>query len=285
MKRAFWIWNIPQCERGDPLEIAGAAVNASLSDVFVKVADGPVKFGVYSGKDVVPDVVKALKAVGVHVWGWQYVYGNNPTGEANIATSRIKELGLDAFIVDAEQEFKKAGFAARAETYLKKLRADNPGVTVAFSSYRFPQYHMDFPWSVFFKYCDINMPQVYWLDAQNSAHQTKVCISRFREMSNLPLMPAGPAWKQGGWAPSLAEIQDFERVCQESGIELVSYWSWEHCRRDLPHLWPQKPVEVIKDPAQDRLVAVEKKVGDLERVVNSLSVVINDLKSILRSAA
>jgi len=285
MRKAFWIWNIPNCEGGDPLLIAGEAVKAGLTDVFVKVADGPIKFGVYSKVDKVPAVVAALKAVGVRVWGWQYIYGNNPTGEADIATARIKELGLDGYIVDAEMEFKKAGWGARAETYLSRLKANNQDVTIAFSSYRYPHYHPEFPWAVFFKYCDINMPQVYWLQAHNASQQTQASIERFRSMSTLPLMPAAPAWKENGWAPTLAEIEGFEKVCESYKIELVSYWSWEHCRRDLPHLWP-KPVVVAPPPppppSDDRMSRIEKKIIDLEKVLAGLSSVVTDLAALVR---
>lgn len=292
MKRAFWIWNIPNCEGGDPLAIAAVAHRAGLTDVFIKVADGPLKFGVYAGKDLVPGVVQALKAVGIKVWGWQYVYGNDPAGEERIATARIKELGLDAFIVDAESEFKKAGWAARAETYLSKLKANNTNCTIAFSSFRFPHYHPEFPWAVFFKYCDINMPQVYWLQAHNAAAQTQACFERFKAMqalhgkAQLPIWPAGPTWKENGWRPSLAEIQDFEKVATNFGAPLVSYWSWEHCRRDLPDLWPadQLPTPPLPPTVDtgERLERLEQKLSDLDRVVADLSRVLADLKAILK---
>lgn len=282
MKKAFWIWNIPNCEHGDPLAIAAVAVKAGLSDVFVKVADGPVRFGIYNGKDLVPSTAAALKAVGVRVWGWQYVYGNDPIGEEKVATARIKELGLDGFIVDAEAEFKKAGWGARAETYLSRLRANNPTVTAAFSSYRYPHYHPEFPWEVFFKYCEINMPQVYWLQAHNSGYQTQVCIDKFKSMSNLTLMPAGAAWKENGWKPTLAEAQEFERAAEKNGVELVSYWSWEHCRRDVPELWPLEAVPPAPPPPDTRLSLIEKKVLGLEKVLADLSMVVSDLKTILK---
>ena len=290
MKRAFWIWNIPNCEGGDPLKIAAVAHRAGLTDVFVKVADGPIKFGVYNKVDLVPGVIAALKAVGIRVWGWQYVYGNDPAGEERIATSRIKEFGLDGFIVDAEMEFKKAGWGARAETYLSRLKANNPKVTIAFSSYRWPHYHPEFPWAVFFKYCDINMPQVYWLQAHNAGSQTRTTFERFRVMSTLPIWPAGPAWKEGGWAPTASELKEFEEVSASYGAPLVSYWSWEHCRRDLPHLWPEDVVVPPPLPPppppppceEDRLAKLETKISDLEKALQELNKVLADLKAILK---
>lgn len=281
MKRAFWIWNIVNCEGGDPLKIAAAAHKAELTDVFIKVADGPYKFNVKDGKDLVPAVVQALRGMGIHAWGWQYVYGINPAGEEKVATQRIKELGLDGFIVDAEVEFKAPGFGARAETYLKALRANNPGLTIAFSSFRFPHYHMEFPWSVFFKYCDINMPQVYWEQARNAGHQTQVSIEKFRAISNLPLWPVGATYKWNGWRPTLSEVQDFDRVAESMGIETVSYWSWEHCRRDLPELWPQRPEPENTDDRLDeierRIAALKVPISELKNAVTKLETMVSNL--------
>jgi hypothetical protein len=275
MKRGFYLWNIPNCENGDPAVIAGTAVNAGLSDVFVKVADGPYRFNVTEkGRDLVPDVVAALRAVGVRVWGWQYVYGYNPAAEAKVAAARINELKLDGFIVDAEQEMKKNG-ASAATRYLKDLRAATRELELAVSSYRFPHYHMDFPWAPYLTYCDVNMPQVYWLQAHNSADQTRICFERFRSMSQLPIMPTGPAWKENGWRPSLSEIQEFERVSASFGAPLVSYWSWEHCRRDLPELWPKAPVP------DDQLATIEKKVTAAEQLLATLSVSLTEIRTLL----
>lgn len=279
VRRAFWIWNIPNCEGGDPLRIAAEAHNAGLTDVFVKVADGAVKFGVYNKVDKVPAVVQALRGVGIQVWGWQYVYGANPAGEEAVATQRIRELGLDKYIVDAEVEFKQPGYASRAETYLSRLKANNPGVTIAFTSFRFPHYHMEFPWATFFKYCDINIPQVYWEKAHNSGEQTRICIERFRSMASPRLMLAGPAYKWNGWQPTLSEIKEFEQVAESFGIELVAYWSWEHCRRDLPELWPTKPAV----PVDDRLVELEKRIAAIKVPISELKNAVAKLETIIEN--
>lgn len=286
MKRAFWIWNIQNCEGGDPLAIAAAANQAGLSDVFVKVADGVVKFGIDKARnyDRVPAVVQALRGVGIRVWGWQYVYGQQPEYEEKVATQRIQELKLDGFIVDAEAEFKKPGFGKKAETYLSRLKVNNPGVTIAFSSFRFPQYHLEFPWQVFLKYCDLNMPQVYWLQAHNAGAQMQLCYDRFWAMTKMPMWPAGPAWKENGWRPSLSEIREFEKVAAENGIEQVSYWSWEHCRRDLPELWPQaeKPKDPeVPQPVDNRLAEIEKRIAALKVPISELKTAVSKLETLV----
>jgi hypothetical protein len=292
MNRAFWIWIIKETEGGDPLAIAAAAHRAGLTDVFVKVADGVNKYNITGGKDLVPGTVAALRAVGVRVWGWQYCYGANPVAEEAVATARIRELNLDGYIVDAEVEFKKPGYDKNAEKYLSLLKQHNPNVKIAFSSYRFPHYHPEFPWAVFYKYCDINMPQVYWLQAHNAGEQTETCFQKFEAMGKLPIIPAGPAWKENGWRPTPQEQKDFEAVAERYGATLVSYWDWQQCRRDLPELWPADVVTppptpptppTPPPPATDsRLTALELKIQDLEKALADLTKVLIDLKAILK---
>lgn len=288
MKRAFWIWNIQNTEGGDPLAIAAVAHRAGLSDVFVKVADGVFKFGIdkTTKVDRVPAVVQALRGVGVRVWGWQYCYGQQPEYEEKVATQRIQELKLDGFIVDAESEFKAPGMGKKAEIYLSRLKANNAGVTIAFSSFRFPHYHMEFPWDVFFKYCDLNMPQVYWLQAHNAGQQMQICYDKFWAMTKLPMWPAGPAWKENGWRPSLAEIQEFEDVAEKNGIDRVSYWDWEQCRRDLPEFWPQaelpeEPEPTNPCPPDDRLADIEKRIAALKVPISELKVAVSKLETLV----
>jgi hypothetical protein len=110
-------------------------------------------------------------------------------------------------------------------------------------------------------------------------------------MSNLPILPAGPAWKENGWRPTLAEIQDFERIAASYGAPLVSYWSWEHCRRDVPELWPADvitpppPPPPLPPPVEDetRLWQLEKKIQDLEEALIELTQVLSDLSALVKT--
>jgi hypothetical protein len=88
--------------------------------------------------DQVPAVVEALRALGIQAWGWQYVYGSDPIGEARMAVRRIQQFNLDGFVIDAEAEYKQPGRAARRETLYERLRKACPNLPLALSSYRFP---------------------------------------------------------------------------------------------------------------------------------------------------
>lgn len=107
----MWIWNLSRCEGGDPKRIVQAALAAGLSHVIVKIADGTYGFNPdRKNPDTLP-VIRELQSAGITVWGWQYVYGDNPGQEA------IRETGVTGFVIDAEVEYKEDGKAAAAKVY------------------------------------------------------------------------------------------------------------------------------------------------------------------------
>ncbi len=94
--KGMMIWKIPSCEAGNATQIASVAKAAGFTHVLIKIADGIYSYNVNNTTkvDLAPPVVSALRAQGIQVWGWHYVYGNNPVGEAQIAVKRTKALGL-----------------------------------------------------------------------------------------------------------------------------------------------------------------------------------------------
>ena len=89
--KGFFIWKIPYCEGGDPQAIAEAAYLAGFSHVLIKVANGPWRYNFdENGNDLVPPVVGALKAKGIDVWGWHYVFGDLPEAVGvNLVLARL----------------------------------------------------------------------------------------------------------------------------------------------------------------------------------------------------
>jgi hypothetical protein len=238
--KGFFIWKIPSCEGGSADAIATQAQIAGLTFVVIKIADGAVSSNYDSARslDYIPPVALALKAAGIQVWGWQYIYGNDPLGEARKATERLQALQLDGIVIDAEAEFKLSGKAAAAKKYMAQMRAAFPSLPMALSSYRFPTYHTDFPWSSFLQYCDYNMPQVYWEQAHNAGTQLTRCVREFQALNPYrPVLPTGPGYKTGGWAPTEADTKEFMNTCLSLNLPTVSYFSWDECRRDLPKIW------------------------------------------------
>ncbi len=191
--KGYWIWKIPNCENGDPNAIAGVAEAAGLTHLLIKIADGTNSYNIDStGVDLVPPVIAAARNKSLACWGWQYVYGYDPIGEANKAIQRITQLGLDGYVVDAEAEYKQPGKATAATTFMNQLRASLPNFPIALSSYRYPSYHPQFPWVEFLTQCDLNMPQVYWELNHNPGNSLFAA-----SMNSRPWSPSGQSSRLG----------------------------------------------------------------------------------------
>lgn len=238
--KGFMIWKIRDCEGGSPETIASVAQAAGLQHVHIKVAEETKAYNVdpNTGVDLVPSVVKALQARGIQVWGWHYVYGYDPAGEAQIAIRRVKQLGLDGYDIDAEVEYKQSGKEEAARTYMNALRQGLPNTPIALCSFRFPSYHPQFPWKVFLEKCDLNMPQVYWEQAHNPGAQLKASIKEFQAMSPIrPIIPVGPVYKNEGWSATADEITEFMKTAEDQNLKALSFFSWEYGRTTLKTLW------------------------------------------------
>ncbi len=238
--KGYYIWQIPHCEGGNVEAIAAAARRAGLGYVLIKVANRTYAYN-YDWRrriDYVPPLVKALRAQGIGVWGWQYVYGDDPAGEANIAIRRIRELGLDGFVVNAEAEYKHPGKAKAATTYMKRMRSALPNLPIGLSSYRYPSYHPQLPWKEFLAYCDYNMPQVYWMQNHNPGAQLKRSVREFEGMAPFrPIIPTGATFSERGWTPTPEEVLEFLQTAQSLNLSSVNFWSWDSARPALPDLW------------------------------------------------
>lgn len=208
--KGYFVWRIWTCENGDVSAIANLAQQANFTHVLIKVADGAYSYNIINNVDLVPPLVSALRQKGIVVWGWHYLYGNEPVSEADKAIQRIGQLNLDGYALDVEAEFKQPGKDAAARTFMKRLRNAYPSLPIALCSYRYPTYHPQVPWSVFLEQCDYNMPQVYWEQAHNPADQLRRSVLEFQALSPFrPIIPVGSAYRRGSWAASPTEVLDF----------------------------------------------------------------------------
>ncbi len=241
--KGFFTWKIPNCEKGDANQIASQARNAGLTHLVLKVADGAM---IYNGnwgdpKDYNTPVVTALHVNGLKVWGWHYIYGDNPTGEANVAITRIRQYNLDGYVIDVEKEYKESGKQAAAKKFMGTLRSAFPGLPIALSSYRFPSLHPQVPWKEFLEKCDLNMPQVYWMKAHNPGDQLARCVGELQAKNpSLPVVPTGAAFREFGWQPTEAEVLEFLKKAKELNLSGVNFWEWSDARSGImPAVWEQ----------------------------------------------
>lgn len=230
--KGFYIWQISHCEKANPDKIAHVAFQAGLSHVIIKIANGIYEYN----KGSAYETVLALKEKGIQAWGWHYVFGDAPKGEAKIAIKQLQNIPVDGYVIDAESEYK--GKYTPCRIFLNELKAAFPTLPMALSSFRYPKYHADLPWKDFFLKVDINMPQVYWEKAHNSAEQLVRCLAQFQIITPLrPVIPTGPTYSVKGWLPTPQDIKEFLDKAAELRLSAVNFYSWDYCRLSLPHLW------------------------------------------------
>jgi hypothetical protein len=238
--KGFYLWKIAACEGGNPNLIAYEAQKAGLTHVLVKIADGIYKYNYdYEKKiDLVPPLTQALRSRGIQVLGWHYIYGNDPIGEARIAVRRMRELELDGYVIDAEMEYKEPGKRAAASRFMQQIRLGLPDTLVALSSFRYPSYHPQLPWREFLERCDLNMPQVYWMKANNPGAQLVRSVREFQNLNPFrPIFPTGAAFPEHGWQPTASEVVEFMETARNLELEGVNFWSWDSTRARMPELW------------------------------------------------
>jgi hypothetical protein len=186
---------------------------------------------------MVPPLVAALRTKGISPWGWQYVYGSNPTFEARRAVERTKQLGLDGFVVNAEAQFKAKNMDKVAKQYMQELRRGLPNFPVALSTYRYPVIHYTFPYNAFLEYCDLNMPQVYWVGSMNPAQQLQKSYNEYKSLKFFrPIVPTGAAYAEGSWSPSPLQLYDFMQAARALNLSGANFWEWQ-TSYSKPDLW------------------------------------------------
>lgn len=241
--KGYFIWKILECEGGNVTAIANLAQQAGFTHLLIKIADGIYSYNVASGNDLVPPLVRALHNRGIQAWGWHYLYGDNPTGEADRAITRLRQTGVDGFVLDVEVEYKEPGKSRAATLFMDRLRSAFPNLPLALSSYRFPSYHPQVPWRQFLEGCDYNMPQVYWQMAHNPADQLRRSVQEFQALTPFrPILPTGAAYVSGSWSPSPQEVIQFLQTAQSLNLSAANFWEWSNTRRFLPKVW-----EAVRD--------------------------------------
>jgi hypothetical protein len=229
--KGYYLWQLPRCDDGDPARIAARAKAADLSHLMIKIADGGYwDYNVDKERDLdlVPPVLAAVKAEGIEVWGWHYVRGDQPLVEAQRAIKRISELGVDGYVIDAEEEYRDRAKAGAAGRFMEELRRHFPDLPMALSTYRYPRSHSALPFNEFLQACDYAMPQVYFEQSHNPEEQLQRSVDQYMDLKYArPVIPTAPTYKRGDWLPTPNEIQRFLGKAKESGLTAANAWSWD----------------------------------------------------------
>jgi hypothetical protein len=214
-----WIWYLSASDGGSVATIAAQAHAAGVTTLFVKSSDGSTNYWSQFSKQLVEEV----HAQGLHVCAWQYVYGTNPVGEAELGARAAAE-GADCLVIDAESQYE--GLYGAAQTYVATLRAKvGPAYPVGLASFPYVSYHPSFPYSVFLGPggAQFNAPQMYWHDIGTSVASVYVNTFEQNLVYGRPILPLGQTY--GG--VSSAEVVAFRSLAAAYGAAGESFWDWQ----------------------------------------------------------
>jgi hypothetical protein len=214
----MWIWYINQSSGGTVAGIARRARASGIETVFVKSADGTRAWSQFSRK-----FVSALKARGLRVCAWQYVYGRLPLAEANAARKSL-QAGADCFVIDAEAEYE--GKYAQASAYMSKLRSyAGARYPIGLAGFPYVDYHPAYPYSVFLGPggAQFNVPQMYWRAIGVSVDRIYSHTYLYNAIYGRPIAPLGQLWMN----PTRAEVVRFRQLARAYRAPGVSWWSWQ----------------------------------------------------------
>lgn len=264
--KGFFTNNLSECEGGDPTTLAAAAKAAGLSHVVLKIAEESRAISlVLHGIDLMPQIVQSFQIAGIAVWGWHHIRGAGPETEAGTALELIQSLGLEGYIINAESDYEQPGCEASARQFMSAL-CGKTGVPIGLSSYHFPNFHPEFPWSAFLEGCQYHFPKVFWEQAHDAGEQLRESKRQCDALPNARIyIPVGAAYQTTGWAPQPSDLSDFLATAQELGLPAVCFFQWDQCRKFLPKDWetisafswpipnpsPSIPVSMPSAPVED----------------------------------
>jgi putative peptidoglycan binding protein len=214
----MWIWELPKSSGGDPTAIGLRAHASGIETVFVKSSDGATPWAQFN-----PTLVAALHAQGLRVCAWQFVYGNDPAGEAAAGAGAVAS-GADCLVIDAETAYE--GKYAQAQQYIAALRAAiGPNYPLGFTSFPYVDFHPRLPYSVFLApgAAQANVPQVYWKAIGGTVDAVSAKTWAHNRVYGVPVAPLGQSYQ----AVTPADIQRFRQVWASYGAGGLSWWSWQ----------------------------------------------------------
>ena len=216
--RGMWIWYISRSAGGTLSSIVATGRQYGVSTLIIKSSDGPTMWSQFNSS-----VVSTLHADGMRVCAWQYVYGNHPLEEAQVAAQAVHD-GADCLVIDAESEYE--GKYVAAQSYITQLRKlIGQSYPVALAGFPYVDYHPGFPYSVFLGPggAQYNSPQMYWQDIGTSVNAVYAHTYAYNRVYERAIDPLGQVYQN----PPMGQIIRFRQLSRTYGADGVSWWNWQ----------------------------------------------------------
>lgn len=248
--KGYFIWQIDQTAP-DARTLVTRAKEAGLKHVIIKIADGenpyPLKSDDENGakEKLIADSIRALTGSGIEVWGWSYIYGTTPDirNQARRLVQRMHQFGLEGVVINTEKLPNNPWTSDNAKAFMDELinglaKAQIGNPQLALSTYRFPSQHPDFPFDDFMVFCQVMMPQVFWV-ARDGGDPVRSLQESFEEYTarypTKEFIPVGAAFSQtveAGendyfWEARPDQITMFINQAAASNFPAASFWTWQ----------------------------------------------------------
>ncbi len=217
--QGMWIWYLSKSDGDSIPTIAAQAKAAGVGTLYIKSSDGPTNFWT----QFTAAMVQEAHAQGLKVCAWQYVYGNEPVGEAELGAEAVAD-GAECLVIDAESQYE--GRYSAAQTYIETLRA-KIGATypLGLASFPYVNYHESFPYSVFLgsNGAQFNVPQMYWKDIGTTVAGVYADTFEQNLVYGRPICPLGQTFEN----PSATELVAFRSDAVPYSGCPTSFWDWQ----------------------------------------------------------
>lgn len=236
-------WNVPAVASGDPEKFAELLVLANFESVMLKAADGPYVHMMKSyspwpdwGENIREELVVALRAAGLKVYFWHFLYGYDPVRELLVAQKQIDKFQPDGYIWDVESSFdNKPKVEANARYISAGLRVSHPHMPQGLCWWALHRSSTGVQWhptkvaKAFFETVNVGMPMMYWqgIGPQQAVKYFYRSIEQWKEITDLPILPIGRTYNgDGGYADADGIFAFATEVYQEAATYNLVGNSW-----------------------------------------------------------
>jgi hypothetical protein len=246
-KKSIFSWNVPAVMKGDPVKFIQALVDAGFEAVCLKAADGDQVFKMAPGgpwpkwgENIKSELIAGLRAAGLKIYLWHFLYGGNPKGEMNTSILQCNKFKPDGYIWDAEAVFDaRPNAVENARTVSRGLLNAHPEIPQALCWWALPKNPKNYnnEWhpvkvaKAFLETVDTVMPMMYWggssaMDAVSYLHSS---LKIWKTITDRPLVPVGRAYSGDGGLMEPFAITAFAETVMELSEKMnltgISWWS------------------------------------------------------------
>lgn len=231
------LWLFP----GTPLEQAlQDAVTYGYDGVLIKTHDGnPADDSNHAYYGLLEQALRIRQEqnldLTIGAWGYLYgpKYGHRQVDiEAQAVIDSIKQ-GPDWYVVDAEIEWEHPDAPEAAHRLVRTVREEYPDFPLGYTPIWNVRWHQRFPHAEFSQYCDVVLPQVYYVLAQRTTPERVRAMWRITredfEPLGLPIAPVGQISRQS----TAEQVRAFQEAI---GDRPRSWWLWDNCPQEMLRL-------------------------------------------------